>query len=117
MSASVGVWCLYTTKASEPLGIPDPYADCAPFDAKSRCFFINHAVGGSGKPANGIYPGRSVCRYDAALDRFEGNFPGYRQDLGGGEGPCGFVADSTRGLSDLGLCAGRMRPARLGLCR
>jgi hypothetical protein len=30
--------------------------------------------------------------------RSEGNFPGYRQDLGGGEGPCGFVADSTRGL-------------------
>jgi HEAT repeat protein len=69
------------------------------YDAKSRCFFINHAVGGNGNPSNwAMYPGRSICRYDAALDRFEGNFPGYRQDLGGGEGPTWFIADSTRGL-------------------
>lgn len=66
------------------------------FDAKGRLFWINHAVGGNGTPANGwAYPGRTVCSYDLALDRFVGDYA----DATGrrGEGPTWFIADSTRG--------------------
>ena len=66
------------------------------FDAKSRRFWINHAVGGNGSPSNSaIMPGQSACSYDASLDRFEGNFPDRRRV--GGEGPTWYVADSTHG--------------------
>ncbi len=66
------------------------------FDAKSRRFWINHAVGGNGSPSNGaMLPGQSACAYDAALDRFEGNFPDRRRI--GGEGPTWYVADPTHG--------------------
>jgi len=66
------------------------------FDSKSRRFWINHAVGGNGSPSNGaIMQGQSACWYDAALDRFEGNFPDRRRV--GGEGPTWYTADPTRG--------------------
>lgn len=66
------------------------------YDAKSRRFWINHAVGGNGSPSNGaVMPGQSACWYDAALDRFEGNFPDRRKV--GGEGPTWYVADSAHG--------------------
>jgi len=66
------------------------------FDAKSRRFWINHAVGGNGSPSNGaIMPGQKACSYDAPLDRFTGNFPDRRRV--GGEGPTWYVADPAHG--------------------
>lgn len=68
------------------------------FDARSRLFWINHAIGGTGWPANRWYPSRRCCTYDDILDRFAGSFPdNKRKDSDFGEGPSIFVADCRRG--------------------
>ncbi|PCJ60539.1 MAG: hypothetical protein COA79_08175 [Planctomycetota bacterium] len=67
------------------------------FDAKSRNFWINHAVGGSGLPANGyIMPRKKACEYDFVMDRFKG-FYEVSIERRGGEGPTWYVADHRRG--------------------
>ncbi len=70
---------------------------CSPslaFDAKSRSFWIGHAVWGTGHPSNDwVYPPTTCCKYDAATDRFEGNWPHARA----GGGSTQYVADCIRG--------------------